>query len=237
MIEPTISGSLLTNGGFESWSVSNVPDGWSEDTGAPGTNFFEETSVVHRGAAALRIAGAATNDILSQTLTGLLSFKPYAVNLFCKCSGTPAAGVLTVELVDGNTVTNDAAGTPNSFTVALTSLGTTYLPKNAVWRLPSTIPPTVKVRLRLSTALSVGTNLYVDTMALAAMTNLYAGGPYISMFEGATNFGGGDTWSVAVADDYAGTWQWMFNRLFGMASLGLQLPITGSTTISASLLT
>lgn len=228
--------SLLTNGGFETFTVSNTPDDWTLVAGSAGTEILSEASVIYVGTKALKIAGAATNTQIKQAITGLSSRTPYAVNFWCKCSGSPAAGVLTVDLHDGSSVINDETGTANSFTVTLTSLGTTYVAKNAFFRLPEPVPAAVYLRFRLSTALSAGTNLYIDEATFVAATQLYTAGPYVAAFSGAVGWSTDDTLSLAVTNDYAGDLQMLAEKLWDLSSKGLILPSGGSPTVADSLI-
>lgn len=236
--DPAVSGSVLTNGAFETFTVANTPDNWTITVGTAGTHIFKELTTIHKGAAGIKIVGGATLTAIEQTIAGLTPLTQYAVNLFAKVDVVPAAGVLTVELIDGSgTVINDNAGTANSFTVTLSGLTTSFAAKNAFFRLPATVPSTVKLRIRISTALSGGSNLFIDTCAMKLATSLYAGGPQAVLFAGATNYGGADTFSIAGSNNYAGKWQGMLNRLLNMPNLGLYMPTTGSTLVNDSLLT
>jgi hypothetical protein len=227
--------NLLTNGDFEDFTTPNVPDRWTIRTGVAGTEVKSTTSFFG-GAKAVEFAGAATNTAIDQefnsgsgTSATLAPLRTYMIHLWAKTTNTPVAGTLQVALVDGSgNVVNDEEGVPNSATVDLTTLGTTYAAKNFVVRTPRNLPSVLRLRLRLSTALSVGTSLYVDNVCFARATQLYADGPFVCAFSGATKPVTGDSWTIAATVGTVGKHQRAFNRWFGMDSLGLLLPsVTG----------
>ena len=248
------AGNFLTNSGFTDWT-SNVPDNWTLDIGTAGTDIAQETTIVYDNTgSSLRIIGdGSTLTTLSQTFnvstgtTGELEeLTQYAINLFVRRDGTaPAAGELTVELVDGNgDVIDDEDGTANSFTIDLTALSTSFASYTGTFRTPAVLPDTQKIRLRLSTALTNGRNVYVDRMAFAQMVRLYAGGPYLSIFSGSSNFVQGDFATTTITNARGGggsldSFQTLMGRWFPSIMLGseLLLPSSSSPSVSDSLIT
>lgn len=229
---------LLTNGTFETFTVANTPDNWTIAVGLAGTDVLSEATTVYKGSKALEILGdGSTLTQLYQTLTGLSGITPYMVNFWCRVSTNPAAGVLTVDLHDGTSVINDAAGTANSFTVDLTTLGTTFVSKSGTFRLPAAVPSTVRLRFRLSTAITNTHSLFIDHAALVAPAALYAGGPYLHGFSGATGWAINDTKVCAVANDYRGQLQTGAFRMYANTSLLLPSATGAAETISDGLVT
>lgn len=232
--------NLVPNGDLED-QAANIPTSWTLVTGTAGTHAVTESSTFYAGAKAYKFVGDGSNLTqvkASLTVTDLVSRQPYAINFFCRNSTNPAAGVLTVDFYDGSAVINDDAGTPNSFTVDLTSLGTSFVAKSGVFRLPSPMPTTVQLRFRLSTAITNTHTLYFDHIALQPMSQLYTGGPYLAFFGGSTDWGLDDSHATTVTNDYRGAFQQLFDRLFDMTALGLLLPSAtgGSETISDGLI-
>jgi len=125
-----------------------------------------------------------------------------------------------VDLYDGSSVINDEEGTANSFTIDPTSLGTSFVPQNGVFRLPEPAPAIVKLRIHQTTAITNTHSFFIDELTLQPMTQLYTGGPYASMHIGATAFSTDDTWTITVVNDYGGEVQNAFWRLFDMPTLG-----------------
>ena len=176
----------------------------------------------------------------------LAALTQYAFNMWALADVVPAAGVLTVDLVDGigGSVINDQAGTANSFTITGSALTTSFVAKNGVFRTPKILPPVVYLRIRISTAISAGTSVFIDHAALVAMTSLYTGGPVAAIFSGKTSFTKGgtevdaDVFTLTCTNNRAGEFQEWFERLFDMTSKGLILPSdTGGTeTLDDSLI-
>lgn len=180
---------------------------------------------------------------LNQPVT-LSALSQYAFNLWMLADVVPAAGVITVDLVDGigGTVITDEQGTSSSFTITCSGLSTSFAARNGVFRTPRVMPDKVYLRIRISTAVSSGTSIFFDHASLVQMTELYTGGPSAAIFSGKSPFYAGDTqvtpdyFTITTTNDRAGSFQEWFNRNFDMASLGLLLPSASSGTISDSLI-
>ncbi len=237
-IAPGGATDLLSGGDMETYTVANIPDGWTVVAGTPGTDLGEETGVVYGGAKALKFVGGAATTQIKQTIDGLAAATPYAVNLFCKVDSAPGAGVLTIDLFDGTSVINDENGTANSFTVNLTGLGTTYVAKSGIFRLPEPVPAIVQLRIRLSTALSTTKILYIDHVALGEMTQLYTGGPFAACFVGSTAFSLDDTFGLTMTNDYGGAVHTGLWRALDLPNIGVKIPSNASAgeTISDSVI-
>lgn len=156
----------------------------------------------------------------------------------------PVAGVITIDLVDGvgGTVIADAQATNNTFTIDCTALTTSFAAKTGVFRTPRVLPAIVFLRIRITTAVSSGSSIFIDHAALAEMREVYAGGPFAQIFSGATPFTkgsgqqAGDYFTITVTNNRAGEFQEWFDRNFEMRQKGLILPSNGagSETIADS---
>jgi hypothetical protein len=239
--------NLLTNGAFETFTVANTPDSWAVGVGTPGTDIFSEASIVYRGSKALKFLGVgSTRPVLRQTLTTLRPNRVYAVNCWVRASGTlTTAANLKLRLVDGsNAVITDDQAAENGVTADLTTLTTSYVAKGGVLITPKVLPATVKLQLEASNGANLVTSeaVYVDSLAMAEVTPfLYPGGPGLAVFAGAVPFMTGDSFDITTTNNQAGasygaTWQRVFDRLFGMRSLGLLLPTAGTTLLNDSLI-
>jgi hypothetical protein len=239
--------NYLVNSDFETFSVSNTPDSWLILVGAAGTDIFAAgSSGAYTGSNALQFTGtggaplssiAQTFGSSSGTTLALLPDTVYAVNFWIKRSGSLAAGVVDVDLVDGsNAAVADDASTANKVSTAFGSMTTSYAAKNGFFRTPRVLPSVLKLRVRASTALTSGESVYLDRLALTPATQLYAGGPYAAAFSGATKFVLNDSFTIGVSNNYGSAFQKLAERLFGMRALGLQLPSASSPTIADSLI-
>lgn len=243
--------NYLVNSSFETFTTANTPDSWTIATGTAGTTVLAAgAGSGYAGASSangLKITGNGSElTSLTQTFgtsstsTGTTkTLKPstvYAINCWLKKTTSLAAGVLDLELIDGsNTNIADAASTANKKQVTLSGLTTSYAAVNAFFRTPAVLPSTIKFRIRLSTAATNGESVFIDHLAMQQATAAYAGGPYLAAFSGATAFVLNDTFAVAVSNNYGSKMQRLFQRLFNMRSLGLQIPDSGSPTIADSL--
>lgn len=246
---PTTDGNILSNSGFEAFTTTDTPDDWTIEVGTASTHVFEENTVVFAGDASLEILGSAVLVCLTQTFAddgGVvpLPLTAYAVNLWVQVDSVPAAGVLTIDLYDPTAadVVADAAGTDNTFSIDLTALDAdAWTNANGVFRLPKAVPAGLQIRIRLSTALSVGTRLYVDHLAMAPVSVPYDGGPGIAVFGGSVPFAAGDGWQTTITNDRGNqplnsTMQALFDRLFQMRVMGLQLPSSLTPSIADTLI-
>lgn len=261
LIDATVNasgGTLLQNGGQEVFSNGT--------TGAPADNWVAlvgaaqmlRSTTAYSGTYSMQFTGdSATLTSMAQpfnttpgtglgtggTASKVLPDVPYPINLFYKLSaGAPAAGVLEVSIVDGtNTIINDDQGTANSFNVNLNGVAdTNWHSLNGFVRFPKALPATQKLRIRLSTALTTGTNLFIDHIAMGGVSGstgglvIYPGGPFVGIFSGSTKVLLNDSWTISVTNT-RGIFQREFDRLFSMRTLGLQLPSSGSPTINDNL--
>jgi hypothetical protein len=193
---------------------------------------------VMRGDRALEIAGDGSENTTIQTAVSLSALSTYCVVLWALCDVAPAAGELTVDLIDSidGTVLEDDQGNTNSFTVDLTALGTYPEPHTGIFRTPRHMPPRTYLRLKLTTALSSGSSLFLDEVILAPMTELYAGGPFVAAFTGAKNFRVGDTAVVTVLNNREGTLHEWLHRLLNLGASRILFPTASPSTFDDSLI-
>lgn len=243
-------GNALQNSDFETVTNANIPDNWVKAVGTIGADILVSGSVAYTGSKSLEFAGdgATLSEVRQQFNTAASTslgaggtpyqLKPltvYHYNFWIKMSATPAAGVLVIDLYDGSAVINDAAGTPNSKSQSLTGISTTFVKVSGAFRTPAVLSASQFLRLRLSTAIDAGKNLFIDRLGFTPAQQLYQGGPFVAAFSGATKLITGDAWTVAITNTYGG-FQKLFERLFGMRALGLVIPNSGSPTVSDSLI-
>lgn len=234
----------LVNGDMEGWT-SNVPTNWHITTGTAGTTVRQSTAEHYDGASSLRITGDGSE--LTSLYTGLgtdtvadpIPLDQLAVSFRLKVSSVPSAGVLTVQLVDGTGAQiDDDAGNASAFTVSLPGATTSWVAHGGFLRTPRVLPTTVRLRLKLTTALDNTVDLFLDHIGMAQPVTAYLGGPALAVFSGSTPWIAGDTFAATVTNDFGGLLQSGSDRLLGMRNLGLIFPsVASSPSISDALVT
>jgi len=229
-----IPGNLLENSDFETFTVADIPDNWEIVVGTE-TTHVAEVATAYTGSSALKLIGdganltqlAQTFDNDSYTSNILSPITRYSVCLWVRHDGTPPGdGALVVDLYDdtNSSVMTDDSGTSNTFTIDLTGITNSYVAYSGTFITPRRLPNTYRLRLRLSTAITAGREVYIDNLSIGAMTELYDGGPCVGMHEGSSLFAVNDRFTLTVTNDRAGEFQTWFDRIFNMRALGLQLP-------------
>lgn len=263
--------NVLVNGTFTTATTANVADNWTIATGSAGSSILVTTGsngyktgygaleMVSDGSTLLSItqsfntastttvgAGGTPFALVSSAVNNFqyAVFVPYKLS-----AASPAAGVLTIDLIDGggSTIADDA-GTNNSTTVDLTAVGdTNWHVATAVFRMPAGLPTSTPYKLRIyqSTAVTTGKNVYLSGVAMAVMQQLYAGGPYFAGFRGSTDVNASgkyaDAWTFAISYT-PGKFQKGLWRYFNPPGLTDQTPgiivpavTSGSATIADTL--
>lgn len=260
-----LTGGSATAGAFKAWS-GGQPTGWVVNV--DGANVTDGTTSNYSGVAhCLQFTGntGGTNlqtevyqNFTNGAITGGSSqaITPNTVYLFymqLKASVVPAAGVIKVSLTDGSgTVINDNAGNANTITITVSGLGNTnYNAQSGSFRTPTVMPANVRLRIKATTPITTGSNVFMDFVALSQPSasiigGLYAGGPFISIFRGSAdlirwvNYAVGDTWTVAITNSLFSSitpsFQTTMNRMLGLASLGFVLNSSGAPTIADTLI-
>jgi len=187
------------------------------------------------------ISDGSTLLSVSHLLRSLTPRTVYAVNAWLALNTASASGVIEFALTSGigGSILQDDAGNDLKYTVNASDLTTAYKSSaklaasgSPFFILPKTIPESVYLRIRSSTTLVSTRQLYIENIVFGQATQLYTGGPYVAVFSGPLGIQVGDSWSVAVANNYAGfTSKWM-ERNFELRSLGVKLPHSGSPTIT-----
>ncbi len=202
------------------------------------------TAQVFSGGAALQWTSDGAELTAIQQAVALEPSTAYAVSLWAIADSAPAAGVVTIDLVDGvsGTVVADAQAVSNSIAFNASALTTAWQHLKAlqagecVFRTPATLPTTVYLRIRITTAITSGRQVFFDQLALAPMVEIYPGGPLLAALTGSLSLQTGDTWGVAVTNDRAGLLREWCNRNFQMDTLGLLFPTSSTPTIPDSVI-
>ncbi len=246
------SNNIMTNSGFDTFTVSNTPNNWTIVVGTAGTNFFRETTIVYGSGSSIRFLGDGStqvqiqqefDDSVNGTGGTLDSLTQYSVCLFMRRDGVAATGILTVDLIDqGNNVIADANGTNNSFTIDLSTLSTNYAAYTGVFRTPLVLPTDVIIRLRQTTPYTNGRSFYLDRMGFGEMSQLATHDIFTSVHSGSVNFTQGDYGTIAKTNSRGSggslnTWQTLLYCLLpDVVSSEIIFPYASSPSISDSLI-
>jgi hypothetical protein len=243
----TFTGTLAATNVNQVTITADSTDGTSTlVTTTEGTGIVHDTSTagdddVLLGARSLQVVGVvgATLPAIQQRITGLKDRTNYAVCVWMKldASATPTGGVLAVELIDGigGSVIADEQSVSNTFSTTTTTAGDlatgSWTARTGVFRLPRVVNDVVYLRLRYATTLTDTKKMYIDHVAMVEMTEMYAGGPYLAAFSGATPWQNGDKYNLAVTNNRAGSIHEYFDRWADLRGKGLLLPIAGGGTL------
>lgn len=217
---------LTSLNGFDTGSLAHA-------TTVAGTNNS------YKGVALGIVGDGATQPALYLSLSGLLPETNYVVHFRVKKTGTPAAGVIRFAVVSeiGGAPTADAQAGDNDVAYDLTgALTTSFVSHFFTVRLTKAQTQPVYLEILTTSAISAGTSVYIDEMAMVVMRELYTGGPSVAVFSGKAPPLVGDKWNLSVANGREGSWQTAFDRLFDMRSKQLLLPIAGSLHLLDSLI-
>jgi hypothetical protein len=194
---------------------------------------------VFRGARSVEFDSDGSQLTTIMVPVALTALTQYACCAFMKTDSAPAAGVLTIDLVDGvgGTVLQDDQQVTSSFTVDATALTTSFVAKTGVFRTPASMPAQVYLRIRISTAVSNTSSVFIDEVYLGPMTELYTDGPSIAIFDGSTDWLERDLITLAITNDRAGLLHEWSDRVLSLRENRQQFPVdTGGTeTIPDSL--
>ncbi len=195
---------------------------------------------VFRGARSVEFASNGSQLTTIQVPVTLDALTQYACCVWVKASSAaPAAGVLTVDFVDGvgGTVVNDQQGTANSVTLGHADFTTSFQAVLAAFRTPADMPAQVYLRIRISTAVTNGVSLYLDDVYLGPMDELYTDGPSVTVFDGSTAWLADDEITLTITNDRAGLLHEWLDRVLSLRENRLQFPVTtgGEETQSDSL--
>lgn len=236
-VDPAANAAYIAGGNFDSFTA-NLPNGWTASVGTAGTDFGAAGSG-YKGANALKyIGGTGVLSSLTQNIA-VASRTPYALNFWLKADVVPASGNLIVDLYNGSSVIQDDAGNNCSLSIALNGITTSYVAKNAVWRIADPLPSTATLRCRLSVVIPGGSNIFLDQLTFQPATQIgtnLGDTIWAAVATGSADWALKDTLSIATANNRTCQWQAAFDRLFGARATGFVLPTSGSTLVNDSLI-
>ncbi len=209
----------LTNGAFDTWTVSDVPDTWTFTTDA-GTKTEETSTIFRTGGSALKYVadGSATTLDMRQasSLFSGISAKPllplgvYAVTAQIQTGGS-MSGTLTIQF-KGTGYTPAA-----SEKITITGVVASFTLSSFFVVLPKDIPSDFALQVLWNGTPTSSHIIYIDDMTVVQATALAPVGAKVVITRGATDYVSPEvqpdkfTWSFT--NDYASILQTFFSRL------------------------
>jgi hypothetical protein len=211
VLTPIQGSSFITNM-FENFTA-NLPDGWAIETGAAGTDIFEETTTVFStdSGSALRLTDSDAK--ISFDLSGnsnINQLDRLLVAIYVQGAAGIAAGTLTIQL-EGTGYTPGASEKIEMNAAALaaqTSYGLEYFFVD----LPRDIPSDLKLTVGIA-SLTGGESVYLDDGGIIVPT--YFDGVSITPTIGSDKFYREDHWEVDLTNGEAGRLQRAVTRMLG----------------------
>lgn len=243
VINPATDGGIVTNGGFDTWTVTNIPDDWTLRTGSvAGTHVLKKTSDDPRGTDAANISARLVGD--GTVIPGLrqeVTVTPNSVySVYFRVKKVTDAGTdwaVSVRLTDG---AGAALAGPGSYlnqvtTVTAGSVAATWVnPTSGVFVIPATLPTSgVFVEILFHqfgdvTIAPINTSeVYVDHVSVQSTEPIYDGGPTLTGFSGITESVLNDarTATVALTSGVPSTYLIRgVDRLLGLAGEATRIP-------------
>jgi len=228
----TANGSTLgSNMGFESFSA-NLPTSWTAVAGVAGTDFAQDTSLFYRGSSSLKLIGTGlVQPELSQALSPVLfnSRRRYLVTLAARATGAIGG---TPKFRARFTGTGYTAGSTEKIDIFANTIATgSWSLLNFYINIPNVVPTDWAIDFGIyNAALTAATQVNVDAMTITPVP--YWGGVNAQIMGGSTPFVIGDRFSLTISNNNAGVFQTFLGNAYGV-----QMPTSGSPTISDSLAT
>ena len=221
---PGNGGNTDTTIPFENFTT-HTPDGWTVNTGTPGTNINLETTEKYLGSNSLEFLGdvGATlmdisqdaNDFYGSSATdqALEPGARYVHGFYLKAESGLVAGVIE-GLFEG---TAYSAGATEKATKDMSSSPpTTWTLYTGVAKMPKAVPADMKYTIQLTTALTNGKALWIDAAFCAKLHYVPAWGCYIHFTGSSTPCvstpHNPDRWKWSTTNDHAGLFQEWFSR-------------------------
>jgi len=242
-------GNSITNGNFDLFDAATptIPSNWDAVAtyGTPGTHYLiSANGVKFQNRSNIRIQQSASSAISAK--------KVYHLHFRFKLNSATvvSTGSITVDLVDslGNTMVDNSnaylakSKLFNSITVG--NLGV-YQDVDATFVVGSKTPSTVFLRVMCNGTDQAGVTVELNRLVLSEMSQLYTGGPYISLLGlDSEPIYKGNRVNISItktldngSNTYTNnTFQVLFDRLFSTAAKGITLPYSTTPTVLDSLI-
>ena len=251
-----IDSNLIVDGNFEEWTGLS-PTNWVIEVGTAGTDVVRSTVVFYpwdtTGSSISFVGDSATEQAIYQSFDGAINgivlapMTSYAVCIRLRANTATPASItnITVQLQNSaGAGLSSPSASPLVLAVPVGSLTLSWQTFTAEFITPRNMPSDARLAILVdpADAIDTGETVYIDSVMLVPMQSLYQQGPRVAIFSGSTPFVNGDGQVVTVANNYDGSgtlnsFNPLFQRMFNMRSLDLQLPTAASPTIADTLIT
>lgn len=225
------SRGMVSNGEFETFTVTNTPDDWTIVTGAVTTNILQDSVGQKRGDSCLQLKGdGATASIkISQAISNLEPLKAYLVAAWIKGDATIAGTSAFTMQFEGTGYTASSSEKISLNQAALAAL-TGWDLKNFWIVMPKEIPDDMVLTINASGTLTTAALIRVDGLCL--VEGQWHGGVAVGVVAGGTKVLKGDRYTFTLANNNFGVFQ-----TFARKGLKIQFPSDGTPSIADTLAT
>lgn len=221
--------TLVTNRDFETFTTTDIPDGWTVSTGTVGTHINQSTAQKYRGSSSLELTGDGSLAAIKLTFPlNRASLNP--LRRYC------LAMAIQSNLVGGNagTFTARLEGTGYTSTEAISIAPGSY---SATWaysacfiNLPANVPSDLKLIIQLAGTPTNAKSVWIDSLAFGPA--VWHQGISVAILAGSTPWAKGDRIDLVTSNDDAGVIQTFFRKQFHV-----QLPSSATPSLADSLAT
>ena len=232
------SSSSVTSSSSSSTSQQSASSESSSDSSSSVTSSSSSSLTSSSGSSASSESDQSSSSSQSaSSLSGSMSASSTSESsVTSSSSSSQYATELRVEVVDGiggNPVV-DYSG--NEAVVKVDLDAATEQTRITGWFRTVKYPRQLYLRIHLTESPIAGKNVYIDDLMLRQATSLYQGGPLVAAYSGRTKPLSTDTYEIDVTNDRAGEWSTWLERVFGLNSLDLAVPTTGTILINDNLI-
>lgn len=219
--------SILTNGGFETWSSGTaLGSPWSvTDSGAI---LARDAASYYLGSYSAQVTGDGTSDVYmtNAIYSSVTKGKRYVCILRYLGDASISAGTLKV-YISGTGFTTEGTGEELDLNAAALAAATTWTTGSFFFNVPFNAPTDLKLNIDIENLSNTHT-VNVDSAVIAPV--VYHAGIAYAVARGTGKYTKGDRFTLTNTNNDAGVFQAFFRDAYGV-----QLPSSGSPSINDSL--
>lgn len=227
------SDNTLTNGGFDSFT-GGVPNSWTITTGV--ANVSQLSAGTFRGGSALRVVGS-TQTVLTQTGSNRI-LGPNRRIIFgfwakrVSGSALPSTPIIAMNLRNASTGAAIATVDTDTGGPAISTSWNLYFGSY----VNSYYAPVADITVEFDVNPGVANVYAIDCGFVYAPVQAGTNGQWLQIIGGSTDWRIGDYATVQISNDYASTVLTYTERFFAPFANGIELPTSGSPTITNSVI-